>query len=32
VAKSENQCIEPTLETCICQFMRNLPKINTSKV
>jgi hypothetical protein len=30
--KSENQCIEPTLEPCIFQFMRNLPRVNTSNL
>jgi hypothetical protein len=30
--KSENQCIEPTLEPCIFQFMRNLPTVNTSNL
>jgi hypothetical protein len=32
VAKSENQYIEPILEICICQFMRNLPRVNTSNL
>jgi hypothetical protein len=30
--KSKNECIDPILEPYIFQFMRNLPRVNTSNL